>query len=55
MSIQFRYAPEIRSRFPQLRSRTLLVDGIGVKADPSAEIARLVAIASEGELPEIQA
>lgn len=62
MPIQFRYAPEIRSRFPQLRSRTLLVDGIGVKADPSAEIARLVAIAddrlaaaSEGELPEIQA
>ena len=62
MPIQFRYAPEVRSRFPQLRSRTLLVDGIDAKADPSAEIARLVAIAdnrlaaaSEGEFPEIQA
>lgn len=62
MPIQFRYAPEIRSRFPQLRSRTLLVDSIDSTADPSAEIARLVAIAddrlaaaSEGEFPEIQA
>lgn len=62
MPIQFRYAPEIRSRFPQLRSRTLLVDGIGAKADPSIQIARMVAIAddrltaaSEGEFPEIQA
>lgn len=62
MPIQFRYAPEIRSRFPQLRSRTLLVDGVSATADPSAEIARLTAIAddrlvaaSEGEFPEIQA
>lgn len=62
MPIQFRYAPEIRSRFPQLRSRTLLVDGVSAKADLSAEIARLVATAddrlaaaSEGEFPEIQA
>ncbi len=62
MPIQFRYAPEIRSRFPQLRSRALLVDGVSAKADPSAGIAKLVAIAddrlaaaSEGEFPEIQA
>lgn len=62
MPIQFRYAPDIRSRFPQLRSRTLLVDGVDATADPSAEIARLTAIAddrlvaaSEGEFPEIQA
>lgn len=60
--MQFRYATEIRSRFPHLRSRALLVDGIGAKADPSIQIARLVAgadnrlaAASEGEFPEIQA
>lgn len=62
MPIQFRYAPEIRSRFPQLSSRTLIVDGIDKKGDSSAEIARLraiadrrVAAANEGEFPEIQA
>lgn len=62
MPIQFRYAPEIRSRFPQLSSRTLLVDGIDKRGDSSAEIARLRAIAdrrvvaaNEGEFPEIQA
>lgn len=62
MPTQFCYAPEIRSRFPQLRSHTLLVDGVSAKADPSAGIARLSAIAdkrlaatSEGELLEIQA
>lgn len=62
MPIQFRYAPEIRSQFPQLRSRALLVDGIDTMGDPSAEIAELDAIAdgrlgaaSEGEFPEIQA
>lgn len=62
MPVQFRYAPEIRSRFPHLRCRTLLVDGVSAKAEPSGEIARLVAIAddrlaaaSEGEFPEIQA
>ncbi|HQS49593.1 MAG: hypothetical protein B7Y12_04955 [Rhizobiales bacterium 24-66-13] len=62
MPLQFRYAPEIRSRFPQLRSRALLVDGVEAKANPNSEIARLTAIAddrlaaaSEGEFPEIQA
>ena len=62
MPIQFRYAPEIRSSFPQLRSRALLVDGIDATANPSAEIAGLSAIADnrlaatiEGEFPEIQA
>lgn len=62
MPLQFRYAPEIRSRFPQLRSRALLVDGVEAKANPNSEIARLTAIAddrlaaaSEGKFPEIQA
>lgn len=62
MPTQFRYAPEIRHQFPQLCSRTLLVDGIDAKSDASIEIARLNAIAdkrlvaaSEGEFPEIQA
>lgn len=62
MPLQFRYAPEIRSRFPQLRARALLIDGIDAKADPSIEIARLGAIAdqrlaaaNEGEFPEIRA
>lgn len=62
MPIQFRYTPEIRSRFPQLRSRTLFVDGIGANVDASIQIARLVttaddrlAAASEGAFPEIQA
>ncbi|MDX8457586.1 B3/B4 domain-containing protein [Mesorhizobium humile] len=60
--MQFCYAPDIRTAFPQLQSRVLLVDGIDAKADPSAQIARLNAIAdrrlaatSEGEFPEIQA
>ncbi|GAA0614678.1 B3/B4 domain-containing protein [Paenochrobactrum glaciei] len=60
--MQFRYAPEIRSRFPQLCSRALLVDSFDAKADPSDEITRLIAIAedrlaaaSEGAFPEIQA
>lgn len=62
MPFQFRYAPEILSRFPHLRARALLVDGVDATADPSAEIARLsaiaagrLAVASEGEFPEIQA
>ncbi|SFB61540.1 B3/B4 domain-containing protein (DNA/RNA-binding domain of Phe-tRNA-synthetase) [Rhizobium sp. NFR07] len=62
MTLQFQYAPEIRSRFPQLRSRTILVDGMDASTDPSAEIAHLkaiankrLAIANEGELPEIKA
>lgn len=62
MPIQFRYAPEIRSAFPQLRSRAILVNGIDARADPSTEIVRLrriadnrLAAASEGEFPEIQA
>ncbi|MDN5926186.1 MAG: hypothetical protein L0I29_03825 [Hyphomicrobiales bacterium] len=62
MPIQFRYVPEIRSGFPQLRSRTVLVDGIDAMADPSTEIARLrgiaddrLAAASEGEFPELRA
>lgn len=62
MPMQFRYAPEIRDRFPQLRSRALLVDSVDAKVDPFNEIARLIAIAddrlaaaNEGAFPEIQA
>lgn len=62
MPIQFRYASDIRTRFPQLHSGALLVGDIDAKADASAAISRLTAIAdqrlaaaSEGELPEIQA
>lgn len=62
MPFQFRYAPDIRTRFPQLRSGALLVGGVDAKADASSAIARLTAIAdqrlaaaSEGEFPEIQA
>lgn len=62
MSIQFRYALEILTTFPQLGSRAILVDGIDARATPSTEIARLrriadnrLADAREGEFPEIQA
>lgn len=62
MSVQFRYAPEIKASFPQLKSRILCIDGISPDADPSMEIAGLLAVAdkrleltSEGEFPEIQA
>lgn len=61
MPTQFHYAPEIPRRFPQLRSRALLVDGIDANADTSAVIARLagvadkrLAAASEGDFPEIK-
>ena len=40
MPVQLCYAYEVRARFPQSCSRTLLVDGIDAKADPSSEIAR---------------
>ncbi|MCF7646603.1 hypothetical protein KQ944_13980 [Bacillus subtilis] len=62
MSAQFRYAPEIKASFPQLKSRILCIEGISPDADPSMEIAGLLAVAdkrleltSEGEFPEIQA
>ncbi|MDP3960261.1 MAG: phenylalanine--tRNA ligase beta subunit-related protein [Pseudorhodobacter sp.] len=60
--MQFCYAQDVRTRFPQLCSRVVLVSGIRPNADPAAEIGRLtriadqrLATASEGELPEIQA
>ena len=60
--MQFRYAQDIRARFPQLCSRAFLVNDVNSNADPSAEIERLTRIAddrlahtSEGELPEVQA
>ncbi len=62
MTMPFRYAPEIRYKFPQLRSRGLLVNGIDTSADPASQIARLqgiadqrLATAGENEFPEIQA
>ncbi|EYT98419.1 hypothetical protein PA99_4391 [Pseudomonas aeruginosa PA99] len=62
MPFQFRYAPDIRTCFPQLRSGALLVGPVNAKADASSAIARLTAIAdqrlaaaSEGEFSEIQA
>lgn len=62
MPIQFRYAPELNARFPQLRTAVTLVEHIDAKADASPAISRLVAIAdqrlavaNEGEFPEIQA
>lgn len=60
--MQFSYADDIRADFPQLSSRALLVEGINAEADVSADIAPLtgiadlrLAVASEGEFPEIQA
>jgi len=62
MPREFHYAPEIRTAFPQLKSRALLIEGVDSKADASAAIAQLNAIAdrrlaagSEGEFPEIKA
>lgn len=62
MPFQFRYAPDIRSRFPQLRSSALLIEDVDAKADVSPATSRLMAIAArrlgaanEGEFPEIQA
>lgn len=62
MPIQFRYDPEIRSHFPQLRTSAMLINGIDATVAPSAEIDQLKEIAdkrlsatSEGEFPEIQA
>lgn len=60
--MHFRYADDIRADFPQLSSRALLVEGADAEADVSADIARLtgiadlrLAVANEGEFPEIQA
>lgn len=62
MPYQFHYAPDIRTRFPQLHSRAVLVGDIKTQANTSAEISRLNAItdqrlivALEGEFSEIQA
>ena len=62
MPIQFRYADDIRARFPQLCSRALLVHCINEDAGTSVDIVRLrdvadrrLAAVNEGEFPEIQA
>lgn len=59
---ELRYAPELRARFPQLRSRAILLGGIDANAEPGEANARFRAIAdqrlaaaSEGEFPEIGA
>jgi DNA/RNA-binding domain of Phe-tRNA-synthetase-like protein len=60
--MQFRYADDVRIRFPQLRSRTFLIAGIHQDADPSEHIRLLtrtadlrLAVSSEGQFPQIQA
>jgi DNA/RNA-binding domain of Phe-tRNA-synthetase-like protein len=60
--MQFSHSRDVRSRFPDLRARALLVEGVDAEADPGPALARLTAIAdtrlaaaSEGEFPEIQA
>lgn len=62
MPILFRYAYDIRTRFPQLCSRALVVERIDAESDTAVAIARLKSIAdtrlgaaNEGEFPEIQA
>ncbi|WP_027132760.1 B3/B4 domain-containing protein [Geminicoccus roseus] len=62
MSFPFRYAAEIRPRFPKLCSGALLIDGVDGTAGPPRAIARFtgmadcrLAVASEGGLPEIRA
>jgi len=61
--MEFSHHPEIWSRFPELAAATLFVNGIHSKADVQAQVeafnararARLDAVASESELPEINA
>lgn len=62
MPFQFFYASDIRSRFPQLRTGVLLLEGVDAKADATPEISRFRSIAdqrlaanSETEFAEIQA
>src|SRR5690606_4920683 len=62
MPFPFLYASDIRSRFPQLRSGALLLEGIDANADATSEISRFTRIAdqrlaagSETEFAEIQA
>jgi DNA/RNA-binding domain of Phe-tRNA-synthetase-like protein len=62
MPVQFNYADQVLADFPQLSSRALLVDGINAEAVATADIARLndiadrrLAVANEGDFPEIQA
>lgn len=62
MPIPFRYAPEIRARFPHLRTAALVVDGVSSDPNHSGEVVRLQKIAGarlangpESEFEEIQA
>ncbi|WP_447920424.1 B3/B4 domain-containing protein [Achromobacter aegrifaciens] len=62
MPFPFRYADDLLTRFPQLRSAAFLIENIDATADAHPAISRLVAIAdqrlagaSEAEFPEIQA
>lgn len=62
MPFPFFYASDIRSRFPQLRSGALSLEGVDAKADAIPEITRFRSIAdqrlaahNETEFPEIQA
>jgi DNA/RNA-binding domain of Phe-tRNA-synthetase-like protein len=60
--MQFSHAPDVRSRFPELRARALVVAGIDALPDAGPFLAPLAATAdarlaadSEGQFPEIQA
>ena len=61
--MEFSHHPDIWSRFPELAAVTLYAGGIDAQADVTAPVARfaatarerLAAVASEGELPEINA
>lgn len=62
MPFQFHYNPSIRTRFPQLRTGALLIDGVSAAADAGVVISGLTAIAdqrlatgSESTFAEIQA
>ena len=60
--MQLCYAPEMHTRFGQLRTVTMSINGVHADADSNAHIARLLAVAdkrlatsSEGEFAEIKA
>ncbi len=66
MPVQFHYAPEMRDRFPTLRSAALYAEGVDglapdgtatetLKATLTARADQRLAVCAEGDLPEIQA
>jgi DNA/RNA-binding domain of Phe-tRNA-synthetase-like protein len=61
--MEFSHHPQIWSRFPELAAATLFVDGVDCRANVDAQVEsfhriardRLAAVATESELPEINA